>query len=203
MGGDQFGADDHRDGCNCGRRRARSQHGSRPLRPSAEECSAAGGQLEVDFGYRLTPELMIGLFGTASKYGSRAGLPTGNATSSASIGAQAGWHFRPLHGLDPWLTLGSAWRGYWEHVGTGLGTNSFGGWEIARVQVGLDARLNDRLAIAPVLGADVNMFISESAAGTLGYRAIPGHLNTFVFAGVAGRFDIGPSTSTATIMGRR
>jgi hypothetical protein len=167
------------------------------------DMAAAGAQLELDLSYRFSPELAVGVFGTGAKYGSRAGMPPGNDISGATLGAQAAWHFRSLRGLDPWVTLGGGWRGYWEHVGTGLGTNSFSGLEIARARLGVDVRLNEQVAIAPVIGADLSMFLSESAAGTLGYKAIPGNFNTFVFAGVAGRFNFGPTTPTATMMGRR
>jgi len=40
-----------------------------------------------------------------------------------------------------------------------------------------------------VVGADLSIFLTENAAGTDGWRAIPGRLNTFVSVGLLGRFD--------------
>jgi hypothetical protein len=68
------------------------------------------------------------------------------------------------------------------------------GFELGDLKVGLDLRLNEGIAVSPMIGADVNLFLWEDSNGV--NRALSkGAVATFVFAGIQGRFDAG-STST-------
>jgi hypothetical protein len=72
--------------------------------------------LQLDLGYRLSPELYAGIYG---QYG--AGLTTGCARSSCSaqdyrLGIEALYHFGPRAELDPWIGLGVGYE--WLHTRT-------------------------------------------------------------------------------------
>jgi hypothetical protein len=66
------------------------------------------------------------------------------------------------------------------------------GLQLARAQVGLDVRVSRDVAIGPMIGGDIDLFIWRNPEGAAGNAAIPDkELSTFVFAGVQGRFDVG------------
>ena len=89
------------------------------------------------------------------------------------------------------LSLGTGWRGLWLDPDQGKQT-SLQGLELARVQLGVDYRVSEDIAIAPVVGGSLTMFVSQDAPMTDGYTEIQDKKVGFVgFAGLAGRFDLG------------
>lgn len=60
------------------------------------------------------------------------------------------------------------------------------GFELASAKVGYDVRLTEDFAFAPIVGADLNLFLWEGPAATGSAEGA-----TFVYAGVQGRFDFG------------
>jgi outer membrane protein W len=156
---------------------------------SISDLATGGGALEVDLGYRLIPNLSLGLYGTGSTYAIPSNATLDNAWSM-SAGVQAAWHFRPDGLFDPWFSLGSGWRGMWT-VGSGTTQSSRHGWEIARIQAGVDYRINESVAVSPVIGVDLSMFFTEKLAGDDGFHNVSSpETNTFVYAGLLSRFDI-------------
>jgi hypothetical protein len=120
---------------------------------------------------------------------------------SAATGVQADVHFIPAgHEFDPWLSLSTGWRGYWAH--TDQGTSSMQGMELAKLQIGVDYRVDESLALSPVVGVDLSSFFTQStpAAETFHNISKP-DVNTFVFAGLQGRFDI-PSGKSPQVASR-
>ncbi len=72
-----------------------------------------------------------------------------------------------------------------------MGTHVMQGIDLARLQVGLDYRVSDRLAVAPVLGFAMTELLSERRPGASGYSDVEDRkIGHFVFAGVSGRFDV-------------
>jgi hypothetical protein len=63
---------------------------------------------------------------------------------------------------------------------------------VASLALGYDLRMASSVAIAPVIGGDLNVFIWETANGatTPLSRA---QVGTFIFAGLQMRFDAGPT----------
>ena len=71
---------------------------------------------------------------------------------------------------------------------------SLQGLELARLQVGADYRLTKDIAIAPVIGGSLSMFVSEDNAMTNDLTEIHDKKVNFTgFAGLSGRFDLGGS----------
>ena len=103
--------------------------------PSLTDVGKAGGGVQAGVAYRLYPQLALGVYGSWAIYGrGDQADPTGNEYS-ATAGVQGDWHFLPAgYEFDPWVSLGSGWRGYWETADRG--TTAMHGWEIAKLQVG-------------------------------------------------------------------
>ena len=156
-----------------------------------EDLSSAGGVVELDAMYRINPTFAVGAYGSFSKYATGDHLSDQTDVFSATAGIQAAAHLRPERSVDPWVSLGSGWRGLWLSPQSGKNT-SLQGFELARLQLGVDYRVNKDVAISPVIGGSLNMFVSEDSPMTTKYTEIADKKANFIgFAGLAGRFDLG------------
>jgi hypothetical protein len=163
--------------------------------PSLEEMGGDGGAVFLGAGYRFDPHFLLGVYGTGAQFSLGSSVDPTARLFSASTGVEADWHFSPETKLDPWVELGTGWRAYW--MSSSPGTTTLQGLEIARMQVGLDIRFPGGISIGPVIGADVSTFLMQETPGQRSYASIAGPtLNTFVFAGFMGRFDIAIASST-------
>jgi hypothetical protein len=171
-------------------------------RASLTDIGEAGGEVQVGVGYRLIPQLTLGVYGTGATF-ARGGQVDGSSNLySASAGVQADWHFLPArHELDPWVSLGTGWRGYW--VNADQGNTSMQGLELAKFQVGVDYRISKAISISPVIGADMSLFLTESTPTSNGFANIASpKVNSFVSAGILGRFDIPTGSAEAEVATR-
>jgi hypothetical protein len=150
--------------------------------------AGGGGGLHLGLAYRLAPEVSLGLYGTGAMFGRTDTADPSTHVYTASAGIQADWHFRPEgRRIDPWISLGSGWRGYWMNQAAGI--TAAQGWEIARLQGGVDIRTGRDFAIGPVVGADITTFFAESSPSQSAGSIYNPWANTFFFAGLQGRFD--------------
>jgi hypothetical protein len=166
-----------------------------------QDVSGAGIGGELQLGYRFAPPASVGVFGTFTEFDADQRLLSGTNVRSILAGLQGTWHVRPFHTLDPWVTLGSAWRGYWIVPEVG-GITSYQGWEIARLQIGLDMRASREIAIAPYVSGGFDVFFSEKLPNIDARNLNPVPVSGWFGAGVMGRFDVGgryvtPATMTA------
>jgi hypothetical protein len=75
--------------------------------------------------------------------------------------------------------------------------------EIAKLQVGLDYRIDQAVSIGPVVGADLSTFFTQSTPGSNGFSNISSpQVNTFVFAGLMGRFDVPTQLNRSQVAAR-
>jgi hypothetical protein len=158
---------------------------------SLEDVTGPGGAVEVDLGIRIIPQLTVGLYGTLAKsqHGDR--IDSDTSVLGATAGVQAAWHFRPHVSIDPWVSLGGGWRALWLDPDGGKVT-SLQGFELARLQLGVDYRVTKEIAIAPVIGGSLSMFVSQDSPMTTGYTEIQDKkVNVTGFVGLSGRFDFG------------
>jgi opacity protein-like surface antigen len=154
-----------------------------------QDFAGAGLQFGLDLGYRASPTLLVGVFGTYAEYNNQTPLNGANFRS-VTTGLEGAYHMMPYRSFDPWVTLGSAWRGNWYVPEVG-GITSRMGWELARLQVGADFRLAREIAVAPYIAGDVNVIFSERLPGT-DFRSLDSNAWYASFtAGVLGRFDVG------------
>lgn len=152
-----------------------------------EDLTGAGGNVELQVGARVTPNLTLGGYGTLARFSAGDTLGDGRAWG-ATAGVQARWNGRETRSLDPWVSVGAGWRGLW--VTPTAGTASAHGGEL-RLQLGVDYRITPALAISPVVGASASMFLVEDGPMTDGLSKIGDkQLDVYGFTGLLGRFDI-------------
>ncbi len=155
---------------------------------SLDDLSKAGGTVELRLGYRATPHLTFGAYGSYAQFAEGDRLSNTDVRSSTA-GAFADWHFLPAGEIDPWVSLASGWRGEWLDGMDGV--TSMNGWDIARLQVGVDFRMTPEVAIGPFIGAGVTTFFTKEDAGETSFSNIQDpKANAFVFAGLEARFDV-------------
>jgi hypothetical protein len=158
-----------------------------------EDVSRAGGAVELDAMYRINPLFAVGVYGSFSQYSTGDQISSQTDVLGATAGIQAALHMRPDRSVDPWVSVGTGWRGMWLSPESGKNT-SLQGLELARLQIGTDYRINENVAIAPVIGGSVNMFVSEDSPMTTKLTELDDKKVNFIgFAGLAGRFDLGGS----------
>ena len=166
------------------------------------DLSQAGGSVQLGVGYRLLPALALGVYGSGAMFSRADDVDGSTHIYSATAGVQADWHFLPRQStFDPWVSAGMGWRGYWTHEG--VGTTSTQGWEWGKLQIGVDYRIDQAVAISPVLGADLTSFFTQQTPGSGGFRNVSSPtVNTFLFAGVQGRFDIPTGSGASRVASR-
>jgi hypothetical protein len=158
-----------------------------------DDVAGPGGAVEIDAGYRIIPNLSIGAYGTLSTFQKSDQLADGTNLIGATAGIQAVGHLRPAMSVDPWVSLGTGWKGLWLAPDTGKNT-SLQGFELARLQVGVDYRVSKDVAIAPVVGGSLGLYVSQDSPMTTEYTEIQDKKVNFTgFAGISGRFDVGGS----------
>jgi hypothetical protein len=158
---------------------------------SLEDVAGPGAAVEVDLGYRIIPQLTVGVYGALAKsqHGDR--IDSNTDVLGASAGVQAAWHFRPHVSIDPWVSLGTGWHALWLDPDGGKAT-SLQGLDLARLQLGVDYRVTKEIAIAPVIGASLSTFVSQDSPMTTRYTEIQDKkVNVTGFVGLSGRFDFG------------
>jgi hypothetical protein len=160
---------------------------------SFRDFANAGGAVALDLGWRFTPYVSLGLL---SQYHEQ--VVDRNVVGEADLRGFAGtiqgtFHFMPYGVLDPYLTLGTGYRVLWESFPGADNDVLTHGFQLARAMLGVDFRVSDSLALGPVAGADLNLFLWENPeGGTTRSRALDDpRPSTFVFAGLAARFDVG------------
>jgi hypothetical protein len=147
----------------------------------------AGGALELEPSWRALPFLAVGAYGWGAQLGATAALPSPGYVLQAGAGVQGTVHLVPAASdLDPWLSLGSGWRGQW--LNNLSGSLSQDGWEIVRARAGLDSRINPGLALGPVIGASLTRYYTQELPGGSFMGVSPG-LDVYVFAGVRATLD--------------
>jgi hypothetical protein len=110
--------------------------------PHVEDIARAGGAVELGAMYRINPTFAIGAYGSFSKYATGDQISDQSDVLGASAGIQAAAHLRPDRSVDPWVSLGTGWRGLWLSPQSGKNT-SLQGLELARLQLGVDYRVSD------------------------------------------------------------
>lgn len=162
---------------------------------SLTDIGGPGVSGELDLGWRINPNWLVGAYGTAAWLST--GNAPGNATNNwtATAGVQGNYHFLPGENLDPWIGLGSGWRGYF--VNRPEGRESRHGLDVARLQVGLDIPVTTGVTISPFVGATATVFLTQQLPQQTSFTNIPNpNANVFFNAGVMGHFDVLGSTSS-------
>jgi hypothetical protein len=159
---------------------------------SVRDTAGAGGGVQLGAGYRLHPRWMIGLTGGYAQYGNgdRANIVNDGART-VSTGVEGVFHVLPYNRVDPFISLGTGWRGMWERR-TGPLSDAFRhGLSLARLGLGVDVRVTRDIAIAPVVAGDANVFLWQDRDASGSTTIADPRVNFFLSAGLQGRFDVG------------
>lgn len=154
--------------------------------PSAS-INRAGLGAGLGLAYRATPNSSVGVVGSYSMQDTAKGAQQRNVVA----GLDATYHANPFQRLDPFLSLGAGYRMMWDHQLNGAADTFSHGFQLARAAVGVDLRISKDVAIAPTIGGDINMFLWRKAEGQSTQMIQDPKINGYLFAGVAGRFDLG------------
>jgi len=154
------------------------------------DLTRGGMSIQPGIAYRLDPRWAIGLYGEGARYFAASGMPDGTVGYGAAFGVQAQFHLSPFTRIDPWIGLGTGWRGYW--VDLPDGHESLHGYDLVRLRVGADYKLGPSTSVGPMLGATLTMFGTHRDAVTNDVDSTKNpEVTAFVFAGIQGRFSIG------------
>ncbi len=156
---------------------------------SLTDSGGPGVSGEVDLGWRINPNWLVGVYGTTGwlSTGDSAGNAHNNWTTSAGI--QGAYHFMPGESFDPWITLGTGWRAYF--VNRPEGRDARHGIEFARLQVGVDVPVQPGITISPYIGASTTLFLTQELAQETSFSDVQNRkVNVFLNAGVMGHFDV-------------
>lgn len=173
--------------------------------PTVQSITGAGFGASLALGWRATPNWHLGWTGQYQELNADdANLARGTSTRGVLTGVDGTYHFTPFQRVDPWIQAGAGYRMLFVAPEGPNNNVMFHGFELARLTAGIDIRVSEDVAIAPVVGADLNMFLWRNEQG-VGNRALEGQrVSTFVFAGLQGRFDLGGTREAQLVeVGRR
>lgn len=156
------------------------------------DVSGPGAGVAVKLGYRATPKLGLGLTSSYEQYMAMGPDRRETDVRGLTAGAEARFHLAPFQRIDPVISLGSGYRALWTAAPGRRRDTLTHGVELARLGAVIDVRMSDSVALGPSIGGGLNLFLVERTGGASAAREVRGsRVNSFVFAGLEGRFDIG------------
>ncbi len=158
-----------------------------------------GATAGVSLDDRVAPRWSFGLNGEYQGYSSSGRQGGGASLRGATAGVHATYHFTPYDRVDPHVSFGAGYRLFVESPAGDAPATLTHGVELGKVELGLDVRPTESVAIAPVVGVDVDVF--RWRTGGPAAMALPGNgaVSAFLFAGVKGRFDLGGSRESKPV----
>ncbi|MDC0677861.1 hypothetical protein [Sorangium atrum] len=157
------------------------------------DVAGPGAGVGVKLLYRAVPKVGLGLTSRYEQYTAQGAEQGGADVRGVTLGAEASFHLAPFERVDPVISLGSGYRALWTAAPPGVrGGTVTHGIELGRLQAVIDVRMSESVALGPTIGGGLNLFLWENAEGSsLGWEVPGGRVNSFVFAGLEGRFDLG------------
>ncbi len=160
--------------------------------------AGAGVNGTLDLDYRANPFISLGVEGEYEEFVSEQNTAARGFVGNIGVT----FHGAPLFRGDPYLRFGAGYRQLWSVNPPAAPSTTLIGFEAGRLTLGYDVRVSPGFAIAPQIGADVNLFVWQYAAGN--YTTLPSvAVATFIYAGLQGRFDMGGSTTDSTTVAER
>ncbi len=127
--------------------------------------------LWLDVGYRLNPNLYLGGF---FQFGvgfspSNCGTLISCSQNDLRFGLNAHFHILPAEAFDPWVGIGAGYEilnesGFAPSLATSF-SSSFGGFEFANLQLGVDMKLSPVFSVGPYVAFTVGQL--SNGSGTL------------------------------------
>jgi hypothetical protein len=158
--------------------------------PDRRIGAGPGGAVSVSVGYRINPYWSVGATGQLQQYSSGRTPASAGTLRGVTADLHGTYHLSPYSRLDPYVNLGAGYRLFAESPAGNAEATLAHGVELGKIAVGLDVRSTESVAISPLVGLDLNLFILRAGgpqAASSGNQSV----SAFVFAGVEGRFDVG------------
>jgi peptidoglycan-associated lipoprotein len=156
------------------------------------DIADAGGAAGLTLAYRINPHWSIGATGQFHGSSPDTDVGVGTDIGGVAAGLLATLHILPFSRVDPYVSLGTGYRVMWIAPPGPDNNDMVHGFEAGRAILGVDFRASKDVAIGPMVGADVNVFLWNDPQGGTNQRLAGGvQPSTFIFAGAAARFDIG------------
>lgn len=162
--------------------------------------------IQIDAGYRLNPNMMVGAFFQygiamiATGSGSiGAQCSTGGVSCSGSdmmFGAQFHYHFMPDQTIDPWAGIGIGYEiaSFSASANGQSAGESFSGFQFVNLQVGGDYKVMPNLGVGPFVMFSLGEYSSCSFSGGLANGtscSIPNTaMHEWLTFGIRGAYDI-------------
>jgi opacity protein-like surface antigen len=154
----------------------------------------------IDLGYRATPGFSIGVAGQFQGFSASGDLPAGTMVRGGSADLQGTFHMAPYNHVDPWITVGGGYRAVWEVPMGSAPTIMTHGFELGKLQLGVDLRASESVAISPAIGVGLDMFVWQNVSGAETANLRGRGVSGFLFAGLAGRFDLGGARANKPVV---
>jgi hypothetical protein len=162
---------------------------------AATDLTKAGGAFSLQAGYRFSPGFALNLYGEYDEFNPGTVVSAAGGKTRGGVGGiNAAFHMAPFQRIDPWARIGTGYRMLWVTGNPNTPDLLWHGFQLAKLDIGLDLRTNEDVAIGPMIGVDLTHFYWQNPEGAGGDQEIVGkRFVPFVYAGLEGRFDIGGS----------
>jgi hypothetical protein len=126
------------------------------------DVAQAGGGVGLNVAYRFNPLFALGGYTQFHESVADSSLGSDGSVRGLAAGVLTAFHMLPYNVIDPFVDLGTGYRFMW--VNSSIGDNHlFHGFESLKADVGIDFRASKDIALGPMLGADVNVFVWDRA----------------------------------------
>jgi hypothetical protein len=157
----------------------------------ATDLTREGIGLGLMAGYRISPTILLGFGVRYDQFAAGEELVDPGNGHGWVAGPTIVYHFNPSGRVDPWWLGGVGYRTLSIAGETPGHPELWRGFELARAVIGVDLRLDDRVALGPLFGADISMFGWRDVEG-VGTEAIRGKRpEVFFEAGLQARIEFG------------
>ncbi|HMJ10422.1 MAG TPA: hypothetical protein VK524_03395 [Polyangiaceae bacterium] len=116
----------------------------------------------VDLGYRVTPNLLLGLYGIygITIMGDFCDDADSCSAKDLRFGIQAQYHVSPGESFNPWFGLGIGYEilDYSVEDDNVVGEGSFKGFEFAHLQAGGDFKISDAVGLGPFVSFSLGQY---------------------------------------------
>lgn len=151
---------------------------------TGSDLIGSGTEVDLQIGHRVTPHLALGFYTTGQAFTS--GSTVGRDVYTASAGVEVDVHARPSQRIDPWISAGTGVRALMIDADD---NSLLVGADLVRLQLGIDFRLNQDVALGPVIGATASLYGAQKVGmqefEELSHKGVQWTLT----AGFGGRFN--------------
>jgi hypothetical protein len=163
---------------------------------TVHDVAGPGIGVNVDADYRMDPHWSVGLQGEYQEF-TNSDIDTSARGLAGNIGAT--YHAIPHMRGDPWFRLGTGYRLLWQVNPPAAPTTLMHGFELGKATIGYDLRVTPDVALAPLVGIDLNLFVWQNQ-NSVNTQLSTAQVGSFVFAGLQGRFDMGGRRTGAVVV---